>query len=39
MLESTPEDAKGLKYKLKELYGQGLPGYFETGVLKFRVLE
>ena len=39
ILESTPDDSKGLKYKLKELYGQGLPGYFETGVLKFRVAE
>lgn len=39
LLESTPDDQKGLKYKLKEQYGQGLPGYFETGVLKFRVLE
>jgi hypothetical protein len=39
MLEGTPDDSKGLKYKLKELYSQGLPGYFETGNLKFRVLE
>lgn len=39
VLESTPDDNKGLRYKLKELYGQGLPGYFETGTLKFRVLE
>ncbi len=39
ILESTPDDTKGLKYKLKELYGKGLPGYFETGTLKFRVVE
>jgi hypothetical protein len=39
ILESTPDDSKGLKFKLKELYGQGLPGYFETGVLKFRLVE
>jgi hypothetical protein len=39
LLETTPEDSKGLKYKLKEMYGQGLPGFFETGVLKFRVVE
>lgn len=37
-LESTPEDSKGVGYKLKELYDRGLPGYFETGVLRFRVL-
>lgn len=38
-LESTPEDQNGTKYKLKELLGQNLPGYFETGVLKFRVID
>ena len=38
-LESTPDDSKGLKFKLKELYGQGLPGFFETGVLRFLVIE
>lgn len=37
VLESTPDDARGLRYKLRELYGRGLPGFFETGVLKFRV--
>lgn len=38
-LESTPDDqGKGLKYKLKEQYGRGLPGYFNTGVLRWRVL-
>ncbi len=39
LLESTADDSKGLKYKLKEQYSQGLPGYFETGVLKLRVIE
>lgn len=38
LLESTQDDSKGLKYKLRELYGQGLPGYFETGILTMRVL-
>lgn len=38
-LESTPEDSMGLKYKLKEQYERNLPGYFDTGVLKFRVIE
>lgn len=39
LLESTPEDSKGVGYRLRELYGRGLPEFFETGVLKFRVLE
>jgi len=39
LLETTADDSKGLKYKLRELYGQNLPGYFETGALKFRVIE
>lgn len=39
VLEKTPEGDKGTAYKLKELYGRGLPGYFETGVLKFRVVD
>lgn len=37
-LESTPEDAMGLKFELKEQYAKGLPGYFDTGTLKFRVI-
>lgn len=39
LLESTPDDQNGLKYKLKEMYSQNLPGYFETGPLVFRVLN
>lgn len=39
ILESTPLDQKGTGYKMRELYDRGLPGYFETGVLKFRVTE
>ena len=39
ILESTPDDPKGLKYKLKEAYDQGLPGYYSTGPLVFRVIE
>lgn len=38
-LESTRDDNRGLKYQLREMYGRGLPGYFETGLLKFRVIE
>lgn len=39
ILEKTPEDSKGVGYRLRELYGEGLPGYFETGVLTLRVIE
>lgn len=38
-LESGAGDSNGLGYKLQEQYSRGLVGYFETGVLKFRVLE
>jgi hypothetical protein len=37
ILESTPEDQNGLAYKLKEMTGKSLPGFFETGTLKCRV--
>lgn len=36
LLESTPEEKNGTSYKLKELYGKGLPNYYESGTLKFR---
>lgn len=39
LLESTTDYNDGTGYKLKELWDQGLPGIFETGVLKVRVLE
>ena len=39
LLESTEEDSKGTGYRLKELYPQNLPGYFDTGKLVFRVVE
>lgn len=40
ILESTPEDNKGTAYKLKELSLQGGPtGFFETGVIRLRVLS
>lgn len=38
LLEATVEDGNGLGFKLKELYDQGLVGYWETGLLKFRKL-
>lgn len=34
-LDLTPDDRDGLGFKLKELYTKNLPGYYETGVLKF----
>ena len=39
ILERTPESQDGLGFKLKEMYGRGLPGYFETGILKFRLIS
>lgn len=39
ILESTPESKDGLAFKLKEQYSVGLPGYFDTGILKFRLLN
>lgn len=39
ILESTSEDKDGLSFKLKEQYSQGLVGYYETGLLKFRKIE
>lgn len=37
LLESTQESKNGTGYKLNELYSRNLPGYFETGKLKWRV--
>ncbi len=39
ILESTAQDKNGLKFELKELYGKGLPGFFETGTLTFRKVD
>ncbi len=39
LLESSPEDINGLRFKLKEMYGKNLPGFFETGTLRFRVIS
>lgn len=36
ILESSPTSSSGTGYKLRELYGRGLVGFFETGKLKFR---
>jgi hypothetical protein len=39
MLESTPDSDKGTGYRIKELYDKGLSHVYQTGKLKFRVLE
>lgn len=39
ILESTPQSKEGIGYKLRELAGRGLPGYYETGVLTLRVVN
>lgn len=39
ILESTPESKDGVAFKLNELYDKGLPGWFDTGTLKFRLIE
>jgi hypothetical protein len=39
ILESTPSSSSGTGYRLEELYGRGLPEYFETGKLKWRLKE
>lgn len=36
LLEKTPSSRNGTGFKLKELYGRGLVGYYETGTLQFR---
>ena len=39
ILESTPASKDGVTYKLKERYDIGLPGYYDSGVLVFRVVS
>ena len=39
ILESTESSTKGTGYRLREMYDRGLPGYFHTGKLKFRVIS
>lgn len=38
MLESSPMDRDGIGYELMEMVDKNLPNYFETGILKFRVV-
>lgn len=39
VLESAAGAGDGSSYKLLEQYGRGLTGYFETGILTFRIIE
>ena len=36
ILESTTDSKDGVSFKLNEMYDKGLPGFYDTGVLKFR---
>jgi hypothetical protein len=37
ILESTPTDSKGLDFELTEEYAKGLPNYWNSGILTFRL--
>jgi hypothetical protein len=39
VLEQAPGSNEGSGYKLQEQYGRGLAGYFESGILTFRIIE
>lgn len=39
VLDQTPESRDGTGYELKEMYAQGLCGYYETGLLRFKCIE
>lgn len=39
LLESTSKSKDGTGFMLKEMYTKGMPGYYETGNLIFRVLS
>jgi hypothetical protein len=39
VLESAAGSSDGMGYKLQEQYARGLTGYWETGVLTFRIIE
>ena len=38
LCEATPESPQGLNFRLKEYFGR-LPGFFQTGVLRFRKVD
>lgn len=39
ILESTPDNKDGVSFRLNEMYDKGMPGWYETGILKFRQVE
>ena len=39
LLEKAPGNSMGVGFRLKELTGEGMAGYFETGKLKLRLVE
>lgn len=39
ILDKTPDSDKGVGYRLKEMYDKNLPDFWQTGVLKFRVIQ
>lgn len=39
LLESTSDSSNGTGYKLQEQFLKGLVGYYETGILKLRIIE
>lgn len=39
VLDQTPESRNGTGYELKEMYAQGLCGYYETGILRFKCID
>lgn len=38
LLETSPQSSKGTGFKLRELFDRGLPGHFDSGILKLRVI-
>lgn len=39
LIERTEEAKDGTGYKMQELYMKGLPGFFDSGTLKFKLIE
>jgi len=39
ILEASATDSDGTGYKLQEQFTRGLTGYYESGLLKFRIIE
>ena len=39
IVESIGNEREGIGYRLREIYDQGLPGYFESGILVLKVIE